>query len=88
MLGKSSIPVAPTAVVVALAATVGRLLGDGDVSPDAVRYIARQGGYSIEKARTRLGYRPAVDLVEGMRRTEAWLRESGMLPREPGNNAG
>jgi nucleoside-diphosphate-sugar epimerase len=81
MLGKTSIPVAPTTVVIALAATIGRLLGDGDVSPDAVRYIARRGGYSIEKARTVLGYRPSVDLVEGMRGTEAWLRENGLLTR-------
>ena len=32
--------------------------------------------------------RPAIDLVEGMRRTEAWLRAGGLLPREPGDIAG
>ena len=80
MLGKASVPVAPTPVVVVLAATLGRVLGDGDVNADGVRYIARRGGYSIAKARALLGYRPAVDLAEGMRRTEAWLRANGMLP--------
>lgn len=84
MLGKTSVPVAPTALVVALAATVGRLLGDSDVTPAAARYVARRGGYSIAKARARLGYSPAVDLAEGMRRIEAWARASGIVPGTPG----
>ena len=84
MLGKGSVPTAPTPVVLALAATVGRVLGDGDVTPAAVRYIARRGGYSIAKARTRLGYRPAVDLAEGMRRVEAWARTIGVVPGASG----
>jgi nucleoside-diphosphate-sugar epimerase len=44
-----------------------------------MRYLARRGTYSIEKARRLLGYEPAVALDEGMRRTEAWLREQGLL---------
>ncbi len=36
---------------------------------------------SIEKARRLLGFEPKVSLAEGMRRTEAWLRETGYLPR-------
>ncbi len=80
MLGKARVPVAPTPVVVALATVLGRLLGDTDVTPAAARYVARRGGYSIEKARTRLGYRPAVDLAEGMRRIEPWARANGLLP--------
>ena len=83
MLGKRRVPVAPTAVVLAIAATAGRFIGSGEVTTAAVRYIARTGGYSIEKARTRLGYRPAVDLDEGMRRSEAWLRETGLLSGAP-----
>jgi nucleoside-diphosphate-sugar epimerase len=82
MLGKTSVPVAPTPVVIALAATIGRVLGDGDINSDGVRYLARRGGYSIAKARARLGYAPGVDLAEGMRRTEVWLRTTGLLPRE------
>jgi len=74
----------PTPAALALVAIVGRLIG-GDVTPAGVRYIARRGGYSIEKARTRLGYRPAVDLAEGMRRTEAWLRSSGLVPDRAGD---
>ena len=79
MLGKSGVPAAPTPVVLAMAATLGRVTGGGEVTPAAVRYIARRGGYSIEKARTMLGYEPEVDLDEGMRRSEEWLRGEGLL---------
>lgn len=79
MLGKRSVPVAPTPLVLGIAMTVGRLIRGNDVTPAAVRYAARQGGYSIEKARTQLGYRPRVDLKEGMHRSEEWLRRSGLL---------
>ena len=79
MVGKDRVPVAPTPVVVALAATLGRFTGGGEVTPDAIRYLARTGTYSIEKARSMLGYEPAVDLDEGMRRSEQWLRAEGLL---------
>jgi 2-alkyl-3-oxoalkanoate reductase len=39
----------------------------------------RRGTYSIARARSVLHYEPAVDLDEGMRRTEAWLRAERML---------
>jgi nucleoside-diphosphate-sugar epimerase len=59
--------------------TVGRLSAGGEVTADAIRYLARKGTYSIEKARSLLGYEPAVDLDEGMRRSEQWLRGEGLL---------
>lgn len=49
------------------------------VNPETVRYLTRRGQYSAYKI-TELGYEPAVDLDEGMRRTEQWLLESGYLP--------
>ena len=76
MVGKK-VPAAPTPVVLALVATLGRT--NDDVTPDGARYLARKGTYSIEKARTMLGYEPAVDLHEGMRRSEEWLRAEGIL---------
>lgn len=79
MVGRKGVPVAPTRVVVALAATIGRLSGGGEVTADAIRYLARKGTYSIDKARSLLGYEPAVDLDEGMRRSEQWLRGEGLL---------
>lgn len=78
---RSDRPAQPVAL--GLAAGVDRstrLLGRRTESnPNTLRYLARVGGYSIEKARKRRGYEPAVDLDEGMRRTEAWLRDTGHL---------
>lgn len=51
----------------------------GEVTPDAMYMFSRQGGYSIAKAKDRLGYAPKVDLKTGMQRSEAWLREIGEL---------
>jgi nucleoside-diphosphate-sugar epimerase len=45
----------------------------------SLKFLKRAGGYSIERARQRLGYEPAVSLEEGMRRIEAWLKSEGML---------
>ena len=83
MLGKERVPTAPTPVVLAIATVldrVGRLRGaNPEITPAAVRYLSRSGTYSIEKARTVLGYSPSVDLDEGMRRCEEWLRAEGAL---------
>jgi nucleoside-diphosphate-sugar epimerase len=83
MLGRKRVPVAPTRAVVAIATAlerIDRLRGATTViSPGAVRYIARSGTYSIEKARSLLGYQPTVSLDEGMARCEEWLRAEGLL---------
>lgn len=85
MLGRKRVPVAPTPVVVAMAAALeraARLRGSiTEVTPGAVRYLVRTGTYSIERARSRLGYSPAVGLAEGMDRCERWLRAEGLLER-------
>jgi nucleoside-diphosphate-sugar epimerase len=84
MLGRQRVPVAPTPLVVAIAATLGRAAtrrgSESEVTPAAVRYLTRTGTYSIEKARSLLGYAPAIDLETGMRRSEEWLRNEGLLP--------
>ncbi|MEZ5179603.1 MAG: NAD(P)-dependent oxidoreductase [Acidimicrobiales bacterium] len=49
------------------------------LNAETVDYFLRTGTYSIAKARRVLGYEPRVDLDEGMARTEAWLREVGLL---------
>ena len=80
MLERRGPPVVPTPAAVALAAA-GRVLDRGrtEVRPETMRYLARRGTYSIDKARRVLGYAPRVSLAEGMARTEAWLRAEGML---------
>lgn len=83
MLGKRGPICLPTPVALAgagAAGAVARLRGQrSEINAVSMRYLARRGTYSIEKARRMLGYEPAVDLDEGMRRTEAWLREQQLL---------
>ena len=83
MLGKPRPRTVPTPVARAIAATGGRIekaMGrDTEMSAGSIDYIAKRGGYSIEKARRVLGYEPKIGLEEGMRRCEEWLRAEGML---------
>jgi nucleoside-diphosphate-sugar epimerase len=83
MLGRRGPVCLPTPLAVAAASAAGsieRLRGRRtELNAASMRYLARPGGYSIDKARRLLGYQPQVDLDEGMRRTEAWLREQRLL---------
>jgi nucleoside-diphosphate-sugar epimerase len=85
MLGKAGPPVFPTPVALAMTgavAGVARLARvRTEINPTGLLYFTRTGTYSIEKAGRLLGYHPAVDLAEGMRRTEAWLAAEGLIPR-------
>jgi nucleoside-diphosphate-sugar epimerase len=83
MLGKRGPICLPTRVAVPLAASAGslaRIRGrQTEVNATSMRYLARPGTYSTAKARRMLGYRPRLPLDEGMRRTEAWLRERALV---------
>jgi nucleoside-diphosphate-sugar epimerase len=84
MLGRRGVPTVPTRAALAAAgvqSAIARLRGSvNEVTPAGVRYLAlRRGTYSIAKARDLLGWAPAVGLQEGMARTEAWLRDQGLL---------
>jgi nucleoside-diphosphate-sugar epimerase len=83
MLGRRGPICLPTSLAVAAASAAGspdRLRGRRtELNAASMRYLARPGGYSIDKARRLLGYEPQIDLDEGMRRTEAWLREQRLL---------
>jgi nucleoside-diphosphate-sugar epimerase len=87
-LGKAGAPrTLPKGVAIALAETgarIARLLGRStELGRGSVELLGRQATYSIDKARRMLGYSPAVDLAEGMRRSEAWAREKGLLGSNP-----
>jgi len=73
----------PTPLARSLALSVGsatRALGrESELGHASLGMLLRRGTYSIEKAREVLGYEPAVDLDEGMRRVAAWLRSEGMI---------
>lgn len=73
------LPVLPLPLVRGLAVPLS-LLGDrAPLSRRTLEYVTHPGTYSIAKARDLLGWQPQVDLGEGMRRTEAWLRAQGLL---------
>ena len=44
-----------------------------------VDFFTKSRAFDISKARAELGYRPAVDLREGIRRTLAWYRSAGWV---------
>lgn len=77
----------PLAAAVALTTGIWKLnqaIGRHDeVTPDTMYMFARKGNISIAKAKARLGYLPKVSLGEGLRRSEAWLREVGELSGMP-----
>ena len=80
---KGSIPSLPTSVAIGLAEAGGklaRLAGKStEMGRGSIGLLSRRGTYSIEKARRLLGFNPKVDLTEGMRRSEAWARSSGLV---------
>ena len=47
----------------------------------ALTFVSRRAVYPNARAREELGWTPAVGIEEGMRRTEAWAREAGLLDR-------
>jgi nucleoside-diphosphate-sugar epimerase len=83
MLGKGPLRTMPAPLVAGFATVAGSALRafgqDTELSAASVAYISRHGTYSIEKARRMLGYEPKIDLDEGMRRTEEWLRAEGLI---------
>lgn len=73
MLGRKGVRTAPEALLRPLMRiTPG-------VDPDDLQFIRRHAVFPNTRAREVLGWEPRVTLAEGMRRTEAWLREEGML---------
>ncbi|HCF3551671.1 TPA: NAD-dependent epimerase/dehydratase family protein [Pseudomonas aeruginosa] len=75
-----SLPLGLAVALTRVAWGVNRLLRrPGEVTPDTMYMFSRSGDISIDKARRMLGYAPKVDLDEGLRRSERWLRETGQL---------
>jgi len=50
-----------------------------EVGPQSILMLSKAESYSIEKARRLLGFAPVVELADGMRRTEEWLRAEGVI---------
>lgn len=83
MLEKGSPRTMSTSMAVAIAETgrlIFKLLGKPtELGRGAMEMLSKKNTVSNEKAHRLLGWHPQVDLEEGMRRTEVWLREQGVL---------
>jgi nucleoside-diphosphate-sugar epimerase len=55
-----------------------------DILPESVDFITRPYVYSIEKARTQLGYEPKINLEEGMQNIQVWLESTDIFSHEWG----
>lgn len=67
-------------VLIRVVGTVERMTGRNPTAlPESIAFVNRKGLYSIEKARTQLGYVPQVDLDEGFSRVETWLRSEKLI---------
>ena len=83
MLGKPSLPSIPYAAAIPLAwlfEVQAKVLGkEASINRRVVESLCSDNSFSNQKARRILGWTPKVDLREGMRRTEEWLRREGHL---------
>ncbi len=83
MMGKGSPRMLSTSTTVAIAEAgrmIFKLLGKPtELGRGAMEMLSKKNTVSNKKAHDLLGWYPQVDLEEGMRRTEVWLREQGML---------
>jgi nucleoside-diphosphate-sugar epimerase len=78
--GPRSLPTGAAVAIAGAAERALRLAGrETEANANAARYLARTGTYSIEKARTVLGYEPAMGLDEGLERSRAWAAGAGLL---------
>jgi len=83
MLGRSRVPALPRPLLSAVAGAdelASRLTGRAPTATRwTVRYLSRTNAYSNARAREVLGWEPQVPLAEGMRRTQEWFAQEGML---------
>lgn len=83
MVGVTSFPSAPypAAYVYAIFKEImSKVTGKrSSINREVVKTFRSHNSFSNAKARRILGWEPAIDFEEGMRRTEAWLREQGYL---------
>jgi len=77
---KLSVPFFPVAVAAEICDKICRPLGiSPPLYPRRVEFFQSDRAFSIEKARTLLGYQPKVNLREGLSRTADWYREKGLI---------
>jgi len=92
MLGKDRLPSIPlwlAMTIAALSEGAAKLLGRKPFfTRDEVRRIERKATWDGRKAMEELGFKPRINIDEGMRRVEAWLRAVALREQaEPGETA-
>jgi nucleoside-diphosphate-sugar epimerase len=71
----SSLPKNELKLLIQLRYQGQKLLGQKtDILPETIDFITRPYAYSVAKAEKILNYKPKIDLEEGMRRTQKWLK--------------
>ncbi len=84
MVGVTDFPSVPYPLAYAYALFkegMSKLTGKrSSINREVIKTFRSHNSFSNARAREVLGWEPRVDFEEGMRRTEAWLREQGLLP--------
>jgi len=75
-----SVPLSVAKVVLLWRNLVGRVKGRSPTSFRALAFLTGSAVFRETHLEQTLGYHPKVTLAEGMRLTEAWFRETGLLP--------
>ena len=86
-LGKKKVPTVPTVVLksfLTLAGPAWKLMGsEPPATPEALQFLLRKHNVSSEKARTMLGFRPRLNLEDGMAQVHDELIAAGRIKRKP-----
>lgn len=84
---KGRLPMWPLKIAATLCETACKPLGiEPPIHHRRLDFFVKDRAFNSEKARRELGYEPAVDLPEGLKRTADWYFEQGLL-RGPHNDA-
>jgi nucleoside-diphosphate-sugar epimerase len=74
------VPFAPVYAASVVSERVCRWIGVSPfLYPRRVEFFSKDRAFDTAKARRVLGFAPAVDLEDGLRRTAAWYRDEGLL---------
>lgn len=83
LAGRSKMPSVPLPVaklVLTGRNLTGHMRGKSPTALRALNFMAGSAVFRETHLEQTLGYRPRISLDEGLRRTETWFRESGLLP--------
>ncbi|HEY6293287.1 MAG TPA: NAD-dependent epimerase/dehydratase family protein [Terriglobia bacterium] len=75
-----SVPLGVAKLVLLGRNLMGRFKGRSPTSLRALAFLTGSAVFRETRLEQTLGYHPKINLEEGMRRTEAWFRETGLLP--------